>query len=209
MKNITLHSYGKSEVEAWTDCYAERYGRVILLSLIGNDSVVKAISGTLLDKKGNSSASLYVNDDTRGWYGRKSLYRDSRSAFKVSTAKLRPGVTHQLICDVRFFQVNEKDEGSGDEDVRYVLARAGEDEAELVYRAVLKHLPTPTLPEWSRAIYEEILARSDDFLSRDSGRISEIDSYPEEVKVISVKVSEEALDGVVSDLVKRGIIGWK
>ena len=29
----------------------ELYGTVVLLSLIGNDSVVKAISGTLLGKK--------------------------------------------------------------------------------------------------------------------------------------------------------------
>lgn len=209
MKTITLHSYGKSEVEAWTDCHAELYGRVVLLSIIGNDSVVKAISGTLLEKKGNSSASLRVDDDGQSWYGRTSLYRDPRAAFRVGTAKLRPGVTHQLIYDVRFFQANQKDEGTSDEGLRYVMVRPGEDEADLVYRAVLKDLPTPTLPEWSRPIYEEVLARSDDSLSHYSGRIQEIDCYPEEFKVISVKVSEEALDRVVSDLVKRGIIGWE
>lgn len=209
MKTITLRSYGKSEVEAWTDCYAELHGRVVLLSIIGNDSVVKAISGTLLDKKGNSSASLYVNDDRHGWYGKLNLCRDSRAAFKVTTVKLRSGVTHQLIYDVRFFQANEKDEGASDEGVRYVMVRPGEDAADLVYWAVLKHLPTPTLPEWSHAIYEELQARSEDYLSGMSGRIREIDCYPDEVKVISLRVSEQALDEVVSDLVKRGVIGWE
>ena len=208
MRTITLHSYGRSQVEAWTDCYAELYGRVVLLSLIGNDSVVKAISGTLLNNKRRSDRDIYVNDETR-WNGKLSLYRESRVAFKVTTAKLRAGVTHQLILDVRFFGANEKDEGSSDEGTRYVLVRPGEDEADIVYHSVLKDLPTPTLPEWSHAIYEELQARSDDYLSAMSGRIREIDCYPDEIKVLSVRVSEEALDGVVSELVKRGVIGWE
>jgi len=192
MRTITLKSYGK----------------LILLSIIGNDSAVKAIYGTLFDNGRHSAGDIYVNDETQ-WYGRTSLCRNPRAAYKITSTKLRSGVTHQLIYDDRFLRVSEKDRDSADEGTRYVLVKPGEITADLVYQAVLKNLPTPTLPEWSHAIYEELLALSEDFSSLTKGRIEEIDTYPEEIKVISVQVSEEALDAVVSDLVKRGVIGWE
>ncbi len=207
MRTITLH--GESEVEAFTDCYAEIYGTLILLSIIGNDSVVKAISGTLLGNRRKSRGDIYVNDETRGWYGRRSLYRNPRASFKVTTAKLMSGVSHQLIYDERFFRANEKDRDSYDRGTRYVLVNPGDAVADLVYHSVLKDLPTPTLPEWSHAIYKELRARSDEFGSRSTGKIKEIAAYPEGVKVLSVQVMEEALDAAVSDLVKRGIISWE
>jgi hypothetical protein len=208
MRTITLESYGKSEVDAFTDCYAEKHGSVILLSIIGNDSVLKAISATLIDNRRNSTLELYVEDE-KHWRGRKCLFRDPRATYKVTTAKLRSGLSHQLIYDERFFRANEKDQDSYDRGTRYVLVKPGENEADLVYHSVLKGLPTPTLPEWSHAIYGGLQAQDDDLWSSTSGRIKKIDTYPEEVKVISVQVTEEALDSVVSDLVKRGVIGWE
>lgn len=209
MKSVTLNSSGKSQVEAFTDCYAEQHGIVILLSIVGNDSVVKALSATLLDKSKRSDANLYVHDEKKRRSRRTSLYRDSRAELKVRTAKLQPGVTHQLIYDVRFVRANEKDEGTYYEGMRHVLVKPGEDAADLVYQSVLKHLPTPTLPEWSHAIYEEIRAQSKVSWRPMAGQIRDIDTYPKEFKVLSVQVSEAGLDAVVSDLVKRGVIGWE
>ena len=207
MRTITLS--GESKVEAFTDCYAEIHGTVILLSIIGNDSVVKAISRTLLSNRRRSRGEIYVNDATRSWSGRRYLDRDPSASFKVTTARLMSGLSHQLIYDERFFRANEKERGTFDRGTRYVLVNPGDDVADLVYHSVLKELPTPTLPEWSRAIYEELRARSGEFRSRTMGRIKEIDAYPSDIKVISVQVTEEVLDSVVSDLVKRGVIGWE
>ena len=64
MRTITLSD--ESKVEAFTDCYAEIHGTVILLSIIGNDSVVKAISGsTFWVIRRRSRGDIYVNDATR------------------------------------------------------------------------------------------------------------------------------------------------
>jgi hypothetical protein len=208
MRTITLRSYRKSEGDALSDCYAQVNGRVLLLSLIGNDSVVKAVSGTFLDTNRGSDRDLYVNDEAC-WNGRMYLYRAPGTAFEVITAKLRSGLTHQLIHDIRFLRENRKDQDGFDKGLRYVLVNPGEVPADLVYQSVLRHLPTPTLPEWSHAIYEELRDRSNDYRSPSMGRVTEIESYPEGTKVISVQVTEDSLDAVVSDLVKKGIIGWE
>jgi hypothetical protein len=209
MRTITLHSYGKSNVEALTDCCAENNGHVVLLSIIGNDSVVKAISGTLLDSRHRSAGDIYIGDED-SCRGKRYLYRGGTSVFKVITAKLGQGVTHQLIYDMRFFRLNEKDVGNFDEGTRYVFLRPGDDAADLVYQSVLKGLPTPTLPEWGTAIYKKLRKKGKDrFGSWRPGRIREVDTYPSDVKVLSVQVSEEGLDAIVSDLVKRGKITWE
>jgi hypothetical protein len=206
MRAVTLNSSWQSEAEVFTDCYAAEYGRIILLSMVGNDPLIKAISSSLLDNRGQSTSDVYVHDG-KNWRGKTCLYCDPKANFNADSAKLRTGLTHQLICDERFFRANERDRGRLDEGLRYVLIKPGEITAEIVYQSVIRHLSTPTLPEWSHAIYEEILARNNDW-GPTAGRIKEIDAYPEGFTVLSVRVTDQALDEVVSDLVKRRIVGW-
>ena len=60
MRTITLKTYGDtSDVEALTDAYADDYGGLFMLSLFGNDSVVKAMSGHILDNNGKRSRSRW------------------------------------------------------------------------------------------------------------------------------------------------------
>ena len=207
MRTITLKTYGDtSDVEALTDAYADDYGGLFMLSLFGNDSVVKAMSGHILDNNGKRSRSrwsyngLYVmtGDEDRDHF----VHTNPRAHYRVTTQKIQTGLTHQLIVDTRFFEATEKDP------TRLVCVKPNEDPAAALWDVILKHVASPMLPEWSEAVYQVLLNNRRRYGGEKDGYVRQYDAYPEGSKMLLVSLVEEQLDAIISSLVQGGKLTW-
>jgi len=207
MKTIILKTYGDtSDVEALTDAYSDDYGGLFMLSLFGNDSVVKAMSGHILDGNGKKSRNrwsyngLYVmsGDEDQNHF----VHAHPRQHYRVITQKIQTGLTHQLIIDPRFFEATEK------EPTRLVYVRPGEDPAAVLWEVILKHVASPMLPEWTEAVYQVLLNNRRRYDGEKDGYAREYDAYPEGSRVLMVSLDEEQLDAIISSLVQGGSLKW-
>ena len=200
LRRIALRTYGeRSDTEAMTDCYVTFYGKVLILSLVGNDSSVNALSAAIKDKSKNAYG-LYAgaSDSYNGDY----VSRAPKVHYKEFTAKLAQGVTHKLLMDTRFFEPEEEKSGkrnSGpDAHIRLVFVRLGEDTAAVVYEQVLRNIPTPMLPEWSGPVCEALRMRN---------KLRTYEGF--NGTVVALDITEQDLDEIVSSLVKTGVISWE
>jgi hypothetical protein len=200
LRRIALRTYGeRSDTEALTDCYVTFYGKVLILSLVGNDSSVNALSAAIKDKSKNAYG-LYAGE--RDSHSGDYVSRAPKTHYKEFTAKLAQGVTHKLLMDTRFFEPEDdksgKKDSGPDAHVRLVFVRLGEDIASVVYAQVLRNIPTPMLPEWSGPVCEALRIRD---------KLKVYDGF--NGTVVTLDITEKDLDLIVSSLVKAGVISWE
>jgi len=201
METIAFKSYGRSDIEAKTDCYAYQHGTVLFLSMVGNDSAVKALSSAVLDASSRYGLHLTLDD------GRQIGRSDSKKVhYARRTTKLASGCTHEMLVDTRFFEPHPESTE------RFVLVRPGENPAAVLYETIIKNVPSPTLPAWKEEIYSELKRRgqrSGYYGESADGTVRVIAGYPAETFVLQVNLSEGALDEIVSHLVSTGVVSWE
>lgn len=201
MQEIRLLTYGdESDVEALTDCVVAESGQVLLLSLVGNQSIIDSLSSHLLAKAGRSTVNYLQLDQELGYSSQ--IHRGPKAHYKIQTTKLAPGLAHQLVIDDRFF---DADEDSG---VKLVLLGPDDDAATVVYNTVIREIPTPTLPEWAQTLYDHMLVTTRSFYDRGHAAVRIFEGYPTGTRVAWCRVTENQLDRLVSQLVREGEISW-
>lgn len=162
-------------VAAFTDGYAyDGYSRLYLLSAAGRDSSVKAVTAALI----NGRELEIVSDDVI------AVQKAWGEQYRIMGSKLPSGLVHQLVAADGFFAQNGHP-------ARLVYGGDGEGAAATVYEAVRRSYPVPLIPEWSEWLYGKLL-KTEGLRELAGNRM-----------VLELDVSEEMLDGLVCEGVKR------
>ena len=181
MDRVKYADYVKrASVETYTDAYCyDEYNTIYLLSVCGQDSVVKAITSALV-----ASKTVEIIDDDKavdvdtGW----------NNKYKILTTKLECGQLHQLLLIETFFNTESE------EKLIFVEDRANI--TETIYNQINKTYPVPLIPNWSKWLYNKIEL---------SGAVEELGGN---ITVIKLNVAERSLDELISEGVKSGEIGF-
>jgi hypothetical protein len=200
-RTISMSTNGRtSDTSAFTDCYvADRSGTALLISIVGSDSSVKALTGQFFEKVRRSrysSDGLQVRGTGAGnnYRAYDRLDRDAKQSYTIKSGKLpNSNAIHHLIADRRFFEPAESAP-----DTYLLFVRPGDCAIKLLWERVYSQIATPMLEHWSQHVTRALIAL---------GSITAWQGY--NCAVIKVTVSEKDLDRIISDAVQGGMVSWK
>ncbi len=163
-------------VEAYTDAFVyDRYMQILLLSIAGQDSAVKAISSAMV-----SGRELEI---TVGEERNIIVEADKNIHYKILSSKLPSGLLHQLVAAENFC----KSEGTSQ---KLIFIPHEMSPYQVIYNHLQKSLAITAIPEWSQWIYEKLMEQ--EFIEELEGN----------VKTVRLWVHEKALDEMISEGVK-------
>ena len=170
-----------AHVEVYTDGYVfdPLCNTLRLISLVGNDSSVKAVSSALVTGK---EVLVYCDDNSA-----MSLSAPREVKFRILASKLSCGAVHQIVADRRFF--HQDDHGN-----HFLIIPPDGDVAGIIYQHVITSVASPVIPEWAEWI---------------TNRLTEQDHIRElggTLKAVTVDVDESVIDEIVSEGVRTGQI---
>lgn len=126
------------EVRAYTDGYAyDVYECLYLISLVGMDSAVKAVSSALVTGR---SVEVRAQKPIKLW-------APCQEKFRILSTKLPSGL-HQIVVSEAFFASTETE--------RILYISAEEDIRELIYHHIKAHLAVPLIMEWKDWLCEQM-----------------------------------------------------
>jgi len=170
-------------VEVFTDGYA--YDQVTnwlhLISLVGNDSAVKAVSAAMIAHR---EITIHRDDASA-----LELTACPYSKYRILSAKLDCGAVHQIVADDRFF----RHDGPGSQ---LLVIPPDDDLATAVYQQVVSRIASPVIPEWAGWICSRL--KQDEHLAELKGT----------VRAVEVDVDEPTLDKIISHGVAEGEISF-
>ena len=166
-------------VETFTDAFVyDRYKQILLLSIVGQDSAVKAISSAMV-----SGRDLEITRTE----GNIAIEADRSTHYKILSSKLPSGLLHQLVVAEDFL----KSENSGK---KLIFIPAGTNPAEAVFHHLQSTFAITAIPEWSSWLYERL--KQQEFLEELEGT----------EKAVRLWLHEKALDEMISEGAKKGKI---
>lgn len=179
----------------------------VYLSVIGSDSRIKGITGCFLEHKPTSRNRWKREGLSYQLPGKRynnSVTRETEPAkYRRLTTKLGSHA-HQICALEQFFA----DGPAIERDYRYLLFDPRtHNPAQLVVSHIVDSLPVPFLPAWTSAVYEQLRANAD----TDPGNMNLARCWilPPQIgtrHAARVRVTEESMDNLISDLVKQGKI---
>jgi len=192
MATVKLDSkYGKHEYVR-TDSLITWDGNTIFMSLLGAESYVQSVSGCFLDAK----SRRYNHDLTVD----HSVIRRHHEADYTKKSQKIGRALHQIVCDTRFTPEGP----SIEKDFRYLLLAPDSDPAQDLYLFLRREIATPTLPDWSAAIYAAMTANGNNrhYSGPETPATAElIEPKIGEFHALRIRAGEERLDALISHLV--------
>ena len=178
LEKVRLWDYRQGfNIGAYTDGYSyEEYGRLYLLSVVGQDSSVKAITSGLVSSREAEILSTQAI----------SVFAPSYCKYRILGTKLRCGQLHQIILVDSFFNPEGQE--------RLLFVEDEREKAQVLYQQINKRFPVPLVPQWSQWLYRKL---------REQGAFEELEGN---IKVIKLNVSEQVLDELISEGVRSGEI---
>jgi hypothetical protein len=180
IERISMDDYVKGiEIEAYTDGYShDAYGYLCLISILGHDSAVKAISAGIVSLR-------KVTVQRQGiWHSYCAMPGEK---YRIMSARLESGLLHQIVALDELF--NQAANGRG-----LIYIGTSRDMNTVIFNAIKKNLGTPLLPEWNDWLIRQI--REEDSLELMQGT----------VPVVRLSVGERQLDSIISEGIKQGAI---
>ncbi len=179
LEKVKYANYEKGiDIESYTDGYAyDEYSSCYLMSVLGHDSSVKAITAALV-----SGGSIEVLADSS-----IDLSKSYVDKYRILSSKLGNGLLHQIALADSFL-------GSSDNGHKLLYIDREENAPRIVYESIKKKYSVPLIPEWSLWLYKKL------------GRENHLDELSGTRKVIKLTVSEEELDSIISEGIKNSKI---
>jgi len=181
IEKIQMTDYAKNiHVEAYTDGYAyDEYDHVYLLSVVGHDSSVKAITAGIV-----SNRTVEIQSETQNIL----LSSPWHYTNKIWSVRLGIGMLHQLVISELFFP---KERGQ-----MLIFVPEGEQPERVVFSAVKNRYAVPALNIWAGWLFETL--KQEETLDQLRGNVN----------VFRLTTSEEQLDTLITDGIKSGAIGF-
>jgi hypothetical protein len=177
-------------VEAYTDAFIWDNTRshrgdpeLVLMSLVGPDAAVKALSSVLISRSGPVTVKM---GQTRVELKLPDVYGEE--PFMLLSSKLPCGALHQIVTSSTMLTPQPGK-------ISYLITQHGEDPAQKVYDLVKRLHPVPLIPAWKKWLFLELL---------DTGKIWRLQgTIP---NAIAIDVTEEFLDHAISESVRYGAL---
>ena len=175
LQKVTYHDYHKGiHIECYTDGYAySQYDEIYLLSVVGYDSAVKAITSAAVSGR---EIEIFTEYTIR-------IYASRYEKYRILNTKLPSGLLHQIVAVESFFT----QEGMS----KIIYVTKGQNTPEVVYQKIQQSYAVPAIPEWAEWLYKKII---------ENGHIEEFEGN---VKVLKLDVHEKALDELISEGVRN------
>ena len=171
--------YKGIHVECSTDGYSYNdYNELYLLSVVGFDSAVKAITSAAV--AGKEIELLEDNAIT--------TYASRCEKYRILSAKLPSGLLHQIVAAESFFT----QEGAS----KILYVAEGQSAEAAVYHKLQQTYTVPAIPEWADWLYQKLAER---------GWVEELKGT---VKVLKLNVHEKELDELISEGIRNREISF-
>jgi hypothetical protein len=164
----------KSVIDAYTDGYAyDAYSHLYLISVVGHDSSVKAITSALLIGK-------YITILSRPPCRVRRSFLEN---YRVLSTKLKSGFLHQIITTSSLFKSNGRKSS-------FLYIDKEQNIEQDVFKYIKENYATPLIPAWSGWLYKKLKEKNIENLSGNK-------------KLIRITADEEFLDSLVSEGIKN------
>jgi hypothetical protein len=175
LQKLRYHDYYKGiHVECYTDGYAyTEYDELYLLSVVGYDSAVKAITAAAVSGREIEIITDYTI----------TFYASRYEKYRILSAKLPSGLLHQIVAAESFFT----QEGMS----KLIYVTEPQNKPEVVFQKIQQSYAVPAIPEWSEWLYNKLT---------EDGYVEELEGT---IKVLKLDVHEKALDELISEGVKN------
>ena len=180
LQKLRYHNYYKGiHIECYIDGYAyNEYQEFYLLSVVGYDSAVKAITAAAVSGREIEILTEYT---IRIQASRYENYR-------ILNTKLPSGLLHQIVAAESFFT----QEGMS----KIIYMTEGQNTPEVVYQKIQQSYAVPAIPQWAEWLCKKAIEK--EWLQKLEGT----------VKVLKLDVHEKALDELISEGVKNKEISF-
>ena len=170
----------KVDIESYTDGYAyDYYSNCYLMSVLGHDSSVKAITSALV-----SGERVEILSDPCVHLSKSYVDR-----FRILSTKLSNGLLHQIALTESFFRSSNK--GS---ELLYIDRE--EHAPSIVYESIKKRYSIPLIPEWSEWLYRKL------------GQQGGLEELSGTTKVLKLTADEDEISSLVSEGIKNRKINF-
>lgn len=160
--------------KAYTDGYAyDEYSNFYLISVLGHDSSVKAITSALV-----SGARVEIISTPS-----INLSKNYFEKYKILSTKLGSGLLHQIVLADSFFNFNNG--------YRLLYINRKEHAPQIVYENIRKRYSVPLILEWATWLYKKI---------KETGGLEEL---LDPIKVLKLTINEDEISALVSDGIKN------
>ncbi len=177
IERISMDDYAQGiAITAYTDGYSyDEYNSLYLISILGHDSAVKAISSGIISQRD-------VTIEREGtWRSHRALYGEK---YRIMSARLESGLLHQIVAVDELFS-----QGSNSRGLIYI--GRGTDMNTVIFNTIKKNLGTPLLPEWSEWLIRRV--KEEDSLELMEGT----------VPVVRLTLGEKELDSIISEGIQQ------
>ena len=177
IEKISLYDHAKGiDIEAYTDGYSyDEYGHLHIISILGHDSAVKAISSGIISQK-----DITIRQEGT-WRRYAAMYGEK---YRIFSARLDSGLLHQIVAlDALFNTANNS--------IGLIYIGAGKDITTVIFNSIKKNLGTPLLPEWK------------DWLIRQVQKEELITVMHGTVQIVQFSLTEKELDSIISEGVQQ------
>jgi hypothetical protein len=176
IERISMYDYAKGiDIEAYTDGYSyDEYGYLHLVSILGHDSAVKAISSGIVSQK---DVTIQQGNN---WAGYAAMYGEK---YRIFGARLDSGLLHQIVAiDALFNSVNNS--------IGLIYIGTSKEITTVIFNTIKKNLGTPLLPEWKDFIRQ---IQKEELMKGMHGT----------VKIVQLSLTEKELDSIISEGIKQ------
>ena len=180
IENISLYDHAKGiDIEAYTDGYSyDEYGYLHLISILGHDSAVKALSSGIVSLRDITIHQQGTWKSYRAMYGEK---------YRILSARLDSGLLHQIVAlDALFHSVGNS--------IGLIYIGTNTDITTVIFNTIKKNLGTPILPAWKDWLIRQV--QKEEFIQDMHGT----------VPIVRFSLTEKELDAIISDGIKQGSI---
>jgi hypothetical protein len=177
IERISMYDYAKGiDIEAYTDGYSyDEYGYLHLVSILGHDSAVKAISSGIVSQK---DVTIQQGNN---WAGYAAMYGEK---YRIFGARLDSRLLHQIVAiDALFNPANNS--------IGLIYIGASKEITTVIFNTIKKNLSTPLLPEWKDWLIHQI--QKEELMKVMQGN----------VQIVRFSLTEKELDSIISEGIKQ------
>jgi len=175
LEKVRHYDYYKAvHVECYTDGYSYNdYNELYLVSVLGQDSAVKAVTAAAVAGKEIEIIEDYTT----------SVFANRYEKYRILSTKLPSGLLHQIVAAEGFFT----QEGAS----KILYVAEGQIVEEVAYRKLQQNYTVPAIPEWAAWLYKKLV---------ENGWVEELKGT---AKVLKLNVHEKELDELISEGIKN------
>ena len=177
IERISMYDHAKGiDIEAYTDGYSyDEYGYLHLMSILGHDSAVKAISSGIVSQK---DVTIQQGNN---WAGYAAMYGEK---YRIFGARLDSGLLHQIVAIDALFN-------SANNSIGLIYIGASKEITTVIFNTIKKNLGTPLLPEWKDWLICQV--QKEELMKGMQGN----------VQIVRFSLTEKELDSIISEGIKQ------